>query len=93
MSSFDSSSSGRQRNYYAEPQFEFLEAEFGIDPFPSRERRRRIAHQINVTEKSVLVILNLIYIGFCLKTNRIFTKSFSGGFKIVADASANKRRR
>ena len=89
MSNFDSSfSSCRQRNYYAEPQLELLEGEFGTDPFPSREHRRRIAQQINVTEKSVLVILNLVYLGFCLKTNRIFFKSFSGGFKIVADASA-----
>ena len=62
-----------------------LEGEFATDPFPSRERRRRIAQQINVTEKSVLVILNLVYLGFCLKTNRMFLKSFSGGFKIVAD--------
>ena len=42
----------------------------------------------------VLVILNLVYLGFCcLKTTRIFLKSFSGGFKIVTDASASKPRR
>ncbi len=50
-----SSSSGRQRHFYTETQLELLDAEFAAEQFPSRERRRRIAQQLNVTEKSVLV--------------------------------------
>ena len=88
-----SNSLGRQRHYYAEPQLELLEAEFAATPFPSRERRHRIAQQLNVTDKSVLVSFHLISLCcICfLQTNRFILK-FSGGFKIVVDASANKPR-
>ena len=88
-----SNSLGRQRHYYAEPQLELLEAEFAATPFPSRERRHRIAQHLNVTDKSVLVSFHLISL-CCIcfpQTNRFILKC-SGGFKIVADASANKPR-
>ena len=45
----------RQRHFYTETQLQLLDAEFSAEMFPSRDRRRRIASQLGVTEKSVLV--------------------------------------
>ena len=64
-----SNSLGRQRHYYAESQLELLEAEFAAEPFPSRERRHRIAQLLNVTDKSVLVSFHLISICYMFPAN------------------------
>jgi hypothetical protein len=50
-----SSSSGRQRHFYAEVQLDLLDAEFAMDSFPNRGGRRRIAQLIGVSEKSIMV--------------------------------------
>lgn len=46
---------GRQRHFYTDNQLELLHAEFAAEPFPCRESRNRIALQLGVSEKSVMV--------------------------------------
>ena len=50
-----SSSSGRQRNFYADVQLDLLDAEFAMDSFPNRGGRRCIAQLIGFSEKSIMV--------------------------------------
>lgn len=51
----------RQRHFYTEPQVALLEAEFATEAFPNKDRRRRIALQLGVSEKSIMVSFVFFY--------------------------------
>lgn len=62
----------RQRHFYTESQLEQLEADFAVQQFPNQERRRRLAAQIGVSDRSILVCFKK-YIFPCVLTLYVYS--------------------